>query len=135
MTVTVHDKVRTADHTVDSDSHLRLKFNWEQLYLHIDEIVPGQVGMIEGRLRFWDNSLLEFTEAIAMHTMILAKTRYAYHYQNDKEQLIFRYDNAPHHPAIKTFPHHKHVMNLVNQIETIEPATAPHLNDVLREID
>ncbi len=43
-------------------------------YLHIDEIVPGQVGMIEGRLRFWDNSLLEFTEAIAMHTMILAKT-------------------------------------------------------------
>jgi len=104
-------------------------------YLHIDEIVPGQVGMIEGRLRFWDNSLLEFTEAIAMHNMILAKTRYAYHYQNDKEQLIFRYDNAPHHPAIKTFPHHKHVVNLVNQLETIEPATAPHLNDVLREID
>lgn len=104
-------------------------------YLHIDEIIPGQVGMIEGRLRFWDNSLLEFTEAIATHNMILAKTRYAYHYQNEKEHLIFRYDNAPHHPEVKTFPHHKHVMNLVNQIETIEPATAPHLNDVLREID
>ena len=32
MTVTVRDKVRTADHTVDSDRHLRLRFNWEQPY-------------------------------------------------------------------------------------------------------
>ena len=30
VTVTVRDKVRTADHTVDSDCHLRLQFNGEQ---------------------------------------------------------------------------------------------------------
>ena len=32
MTVTVQGQVRTADHRVDSDSHLRLSFNGEQLY-------------------------------------------------------------------------------------------------------
>jgi hypothetical protein len=25
------------------------------------------------------------------------------------ESLIFRYDNAPHHPEVPTFPNHKHL--------------------------
>jgi hypothetical protein len=24
-------------------------------------------------------------------------------------RLIFRYDNAPHHPEVASFPHHKHL--------------------------
>lgn len=104
-------------------------------FLHIDEIVPDQAGIIDGRLRFWDDSLLEFSEVLSARNMILVKTRYAYHYQDSREQLIFRYDNAPHHPEISTFPHHKHVVNLTNQAETIKAATAPHLTDILREID
>jgi hypothetical protein len=47
--------------------------------------------------------------------------------QND--DLIFRYDNAPHYPEVDTFPHHKHTKT------SIETATPPHLGDVLREID
>ena len=27
---------------------------------------------------------------------------------DENQQMIFRYDNAPHHHDIETFPHHKH---------------------------
>ncbi|CAN2050464.1 hypothetical protein GMMP13_970041 [Candidatus Magnetomoraceae bacterium gMMP-13] len=36
---------------------------------------------------------------------------YRYHFQNKENCVIFRYDNTPHFPKIKTFPHHKHLMN------------------------
>ncbi len=29
------------------------------------------------------------------------------------ERLVLRYDNAPHHPYIETFPHHKHEQDRV----------------------
>jgi hypothetical protein len=34
--------------------------------------------------------------------------RYAYHISKGSE-LIIRWDNAPHHKQIKTYPHHKHI--------------------------
>ena len=34
--------------------------------------------------------------------------KYAYHYQDPKNTLIFRYDNTVHWPNIATFPYHKH---------------------------
>lgn len=33
---------------------------------------------------------------------------YSYHWQKQNGDLILRWDNAPHHPKIVTFPHHKH---------------------------
>ncbi len=52
---------------------------------------------------------------------------YAYHWQDANGNLITRWDNAPHHPEIKTHPHHKH-----------EPQTkeskATDLEEVLEEI-
>ena len=38
--------------------------------------------------------------------------RYAYHVSKGSE-LIIRWDNAPHHRQIRTFPHHKHVKEAV----------------------
>jgi hypothetical protein len=95
----------------------------------LQEIVPGREGIIEVRLRFWDGSLLEFVEVLIEHGVVLVKTEYAYHYQDAQNQLIFRYDNAPHHPEISTHPHHKHTP------QSIEPATPPHLGDVILEVD
>ncbi len=42
---------------------------------------------------------------------------------------VFRYDNAPHHREVKSFPRHKHVG------EKVEASDAPDLHDVLQEID
>ncbi len=32
----------------------------------------------------------------------------SFHWQDSNNQMIARWDNAPHHKHLKTFPHHKH---------------------------
>ncbi|MCZ7402232.1 MAG: DUF6516 family protein [Candidatus Methanoperedens sp.] len=54
--------------------------------------------------------------------------RYAYHISKGSE-LIIRWDNAPHHKQIKTFPHHKHVG------ETILESNEMEIKVILRELE
>jgi hypothetical protein len=57
---------------------------------------------------------------------------YAYQYRNDRGDLIFRYDNTPHHkkPNLSTHPHHKH-----DSIEeNVVSSPAPTLLEMLQEI-
>ncbi|MFO7682319.1 MAG: DUF6516 family protein [Chloroflexota bacterium] len=102
-------------------------------YIEIEFLIiddqSGQRSAIEGRLRFQDDSLLDFDEAVLLRNQQVVKLRYAYHYQNRAGELIFRYDNAPHHPNILTYPHHKHVGSVV------EASQAPDLSQVLNEIE
>jgi hypothetical protein len=100
----------------------------EIVRLDFDEL-PGRQGIIEGRLKFYDGSLLDFDEVILLRNEQLIKLRYAYHYQSETGEVIFRYDNVPHHPNILTYPHHKHIGS------AIEPSLAPDLSEVLREIE
>lgn len=44
---------------------------------------------------------------------------YAYHWQNKDHQLRIRWDNAPHHDAIPTHPHHKHTGDDVQRSDAI----------------
>ena len=86
-------------------------------------------GSIEGRLRFYDGSLLEFDEVVIWRDAQMVKLRYVYHYQNAAGDLVFRYDNAPHYPDIVTYPHHKYKGV---EVESTQP---PDLSEVLREIE
>jgi hypothetical protein len=47
---------------------------------------------------------------------------------DENQAMIFRYDNAPHHKSIQTFPHHKHTPGQV------QASPEPTLHDVLLEI-
>jgi hypothetical protein len=47
---------------------------------------------------------------------------------DDRQALIFRYDNAPHHREVGTFPHHKH------EQDQVSASQEPTLFDVLFEI-
>ncbi len=96
--------------------------------LDFDEL-PDRQGIVEGRLKFHDGSLLDFDEVVLLRNEQIVKLRYAYHYQNESGEVIFRYDNAPHYPNIITYPHHKHAGS------TVEPAQIPDLSEVLREIE
>ena len=98
-------------------------------YLRVVEVLADRLGAIEGRLRFHDDSLLEFAETVIERGIILVKTDYAYHYQRADGTLVFRYDNAPHHPEVFTFPDHIHIEG---RVEATEP---PDLSQVLRRID
>lgn len=102
-------------------------------YVQIEQLVfdnrSNQRGSIRGRLRFYDNSLLDFGEVLVVRNGQIVKLRYAYHYQDAGGGMIFRYDNAPHHPEVSTHPNHKHAGS------AIEPAQPPDLSEVLREIE
>lgn len=83
-------------------------------------------GYIRGKVVFENGHSLEFTEVV--DTERAAKVRYRYQYMDEKQGLIFRYDNAPHHKEVESFPHHKHTSNKVTA------GKEPSLLDVLLEI-
>ncbi len=53
---------------------------------------------------------------------------YSYHWQDARASLIIRWDNAPHHPDLPTFPHHRHVGT------TIEPSRELNAAAILKTI-
>ena len=55
----------------------------------------------------------------------LLKYSYAYIKKNIS---ILRYDNSPHHKDLKSFPHHKHVKDSINVLES------PSLKEFVREL-
>lgn len=55
------------------------------------------------------------------------RRKYAFHWQEESGSLIVRWDNAPHWPEIKTYPHHKHVGEVGQGV----PSEATTLEEVL----
>lgn len=85
-------------------------------------------GILRCRIYFWDESYLNIHETVSTELGYPVRIVYAYSYiRND--QCVFRYDNAPHHPDIVTFPHHKHIGE-----DKIAPTDQPTINQVLGEI-
>jgi hypothetical protein len=60
------------------------------------------------RITLADGGLVEMTERVLEVRGTLAVTKYRHYWQNSNGKLIKRWDNAPHHPAIETFPPHLH---------------------------
>ena len=86
-------------------------------------------GLVRGRVTFWDGSYLDRCEVISTELGYPVRISCAYTYLNEGRR-IFRYDNAPHHPEIVTFPHHKHI----GPQDCLTPADQPGLNSVLQEV-
>jgi hypothetical protein len=59
------------------------------------EFGPNE-GMLRGRLLFVDGSMLEFMEYLHKERRL----KYRFHLIDKEGQMIFRYDNAPHHKHI-----------------------------------
>jgi hypothetical protein len=80
-------------------------------------------GFIVGSLQFEDSSTLDFREFVDV-SQEEPKMAYAYHYRNADHNLIFRYDNAMHRPALSQ-PAHKHTPS------GVEVSAVPTLSEVL----
>jgi hypothetical protein len=87
-------------------------------------------GLVRYRIYFWDESYLEVYEVVSTELGYPVRVHYAYSYFR-AGQLVFRYDNAPHHPEIATHPHHKHI----GVTERLAPADQPSLSQVLDEVE
>ena len=82
--------------------------------------------LLHGSVMFKDGSTLEFLELIRETDRGLDRLKYRFQYTRG-DRFVFRYDNAPHHREIETFPHHKHVS------DKILPSQEKNLLEVLKE--
>ena len=88
----------------------------------------NNVVYIKGSILFMDSSILEISLFVKETHKAISIDKYRFHYMDNRGYMLFRYDNAPHHPELSSFPNHKHIGN-----RTI-PATPPDLQNVLNEI-
>jgi hypothetical protein len=66
-------------------------------------------GHIRARIELADGSQLEFSEYMQRSPAgEIAVITYSYHWAEADEQLITRWDNAPHFPHLPGFPDHIH---------------------------
>ncbi|AFZ02115.1 toxin TumE [Calothrix sp. PCC 6303] len=80
------------------------------------------------RIRFALRYLLAVSEAFMIVDNQIIYLDYRYHFQDEQNSLIFRYDSTPHFPSLPSFPHHKHLFDGVIACEK------PHITDVLQEV-
>ena len=83
---------------------------------------------LKGHLIIIDSSILEIAIFATESRNTLSIDKYRFHYMDNTGQMLFRYDNAPHHSEIDSHPHHKHTL------DKIIPTTMPSLTDILNEI-
>jgi len=53
---------------------------------------------------------------------------YSFHWQDSQGAFLLRWDNAPHHKNLKTFPHHMHKNDRIEETNVIS------LKDILKYI-
>ena len=97
---TFHEYAEAITHLIND---LVASVGVQLLDLQLDQRSPLR-GFIGGVLAFDDASELHFREFIDL-TQADPRLMYAYHYQDAAKNLIFRYDNAPHKPALAQSDH------------------------------
>ena len=82
-----------------------------------EEILAANRVNLRIRVRFQTGYLLELNEAAIVEAGHVKHLSYRYHFQDRENNLVFRYDNTPHFPDLKSFPHHKHLSDKVDAVE------------------
>jgi len=90
----------------------------------IDLIDEATSKYLKCRAELADGSTLHVTES-----SIAGKNKYSYHWQDTQNQLLVRWDNAPHHRHLSTFPHHRHEGGTVHESPRVV------IDEVLAEIE
>lgn len=81
------------------------------------------IGLLRYKVVLQDGA---FAEMFARFRIVAGQanvSKYSFHWQRSDGQLLKRWDNAPHHPEIETFPHHLHDGS-ENNVQPSSPITA-----------
>jgi len=89
------------------------------------------VGLIHGTVGMVDGSTLQFMELVNIKRDKMTRPKYRFHFMDSADKMVFRFDNAPHHLEVTTYPHHKHIRGE----EKPKPSKEIGLRDVLLEIE
>lgn len=84
-----------------------------QTEITFDEISEEEC-YIRGILTLTGSNELHIAEYVVTEPEF-KRLKYRYHLQSSRGKMIVRWDNAPHHPEIKTHPDHLHVGEKVKE--------------------
>jgi hypothetical protein len=83
---------------------------------------------IKGKLTFIDLSSLDFSIYVLEKGKKLICDKYRFQYMDSAHRPGFRYDNAPHHKEILSFPMHKHLG------DKVVASDMPEMGELLGEV-
>ena len=100
------------------------------------EIIRERITPVDGHLRARlmciDGSQLEFSEYVQRSGDEIKVVTYSYHWIDADGVLIKRWDNAPHHPELASFPHHIH-LGSSTQVMPSQPMSILVVLDVITD--
>lgn len=102
---TVQAAILAAPHVVQSD-------------ISFDEVSEDEC-YIRGTLTLIGGIELHLAEYVVTEPEI-KRLKYRYHLQTAEEKFLARWDNAPHHPEVKSHPNHLHIKKIVNVSATMD---------------
>lgn len=97
-------------------------------YVVVKDQENPKITELKIRIVFTDQSILEYSEVNVIQNQ---KRKYSFQWMKADFQLLVRWDNASHHTHISTHPHHKHIQDEKNILESDEMT----LEKVLKEIE
>ena len=74
----------------------------------VREEAQEKIGLYRYRLSLADGGLLEMFERFEVVSEEVKVTKYSFQWQDADGKLRRRWDSAPHHPEVVTYPHHVH---------------------------
>lgn len=89
----------------------------------------GKTVYVKGSLLFIDSSILDIAIFAREIRNSISIAKYRFPYMDNQRHMVFRYDNAPHHPELPSYPHHKHIKNIVVS------SSLPSLKEILNEVN
>jgi len=99
-------------------------------YTIYENSVTSKRSLFHAQIRFVNLNKLTIREIIVFLDKHSVKRKYSYQWMHSDNSLIIRWDNAPHHKYIETFPYHKHL----STDENIQPEPEISLVQVLEHI-
>lgn len=98
----------------------------EQINLEYEKLTPNS-GYLKGSIKIRGTALF-FFEYIKVSGRKIIREKYRYHWQKSSGELIKRWDNAPHHKEVSTFPYH------IDTKDGVKPSKEVDIDYVLSKI-
>jgi len=93
----------------------------------LDEFITSVSGFLDCRVLLIDGSELYVSEYFTVLKDRIKRDKYSYHLQK-RGELLIRWDNAPHHKELSTFPFHAHRKDGVHESKEMT------VEDILEEL-
>jgi len=84
-----------------------------ELFEVISEKIEEKEGYLRVVIKLPDDSVMHCFEYVLSDGSI-GISKYSFHWQDVAGNLIYRWDNSPHHPELDSFPYHVHTKDSVS---------------------